>query len=174
MVSGIPNSDPMVSRIPESDPQISEIPNLDLRIPESYQKSGIPVSIAEVVQHCRRKRDMGGVHHALIHRRHGAVLMFDDGHRSSIACAVEDDDDELAEAGGGEGERFPRGSCDDDRRRRCDRTVQARSLQGRDALLMAEQNETRLTGLNMLATRMSASDDATKGREVVARMETLL
>ena len=42
----------MVSGIPNPEPKVSGIPNLDLRIPESYQKSGIPVSIPEVVQHC--------------------------------------------------------------------------------------------------------------------------
>ena len=35
----------MVSRIPTPEPKVSGIPNLDLRISESYQKSGIPVSI---------------------------------------------------------------------------------------------------------------------------------
>ena len=41
----------MVPGIPNPEPKVSGIPNLDLRIPESYQKSGIPVSIPEVVQH---------------------------------------------------------------------------------------------------------------------------
>ena len=48
-VSGIPNSDVLL--IPGYNPLISGIPNLDLRIPGSYQKSGIPASIPEIVQH---------------------------------------------------------------------------------------------------------------------------
>ena len=52
ITSGIPVSDTMVSGIPSPELQVSWIPDLDLRIPESYQKSGIPVSIPEVVQHC--------------------------------------------------------------------------------------------------------------------------
>ena len=51
MSSGIPDSDPMASGTPSSDLKVSGIPNLDLRIPESYRKSGIPVSIPEAVQH---------------------------------------------------------------------------------------------------------------------------
>ena len=39
----------MVSGIPNPEPKVSGIPNLDLSIPESYQKSGIPVSIPEVL-----------------------------------------------------------------------------------------------------------------------------
>ena len=48
---GIPDSYPMVSGIPNPEAKVSGIPNLDLRIPELYQKSGIPVSIPEVGQH---------------------------------------------------------------------------------------------------------------------------
>ena len=50
-LSGIPDSNPMISGIPNPESEVSGIPNLDLRTPESYQKSGIPVSIPEVVQH---------------------------------------------------------------------------------------------------------------------------
>ena len=35
----------MISAIPNSESQVSGIPNLDLRIPESFQKYGIPASI---------------------------------------------------------------------------------------------------------------------------------
>ena len=41
----------MVSGIPNPEPKVSGIQNLDLRISESYQKSGVPVSIPEVVKH---------------------------------------------------------------------------------------------------------------------------
>ena len=42
----------MVSGTPNPEPKVSGIPNLNLRIPESYLKSGIPVSAPEIVQHC--------------------------------------------------------------------------------------------------------------------------
>ena len=54
ITSGIPDSYPMVSGIPNPEPKVSRIPNLDLRFPESYQKSGILVSLPVVVQHCGR------------------------------------------------------------------------------------------------------------------------
>ena len=49
---GILSFDCMVSGIPNPHGKVSGIANLDLSFQESYQKSGIPVSIPEVVQHC--------------------------------------------------------------------------------------------------------------------------
>ena len=50
ITSEFPDSDPMDSEIPSPELKVSGFPNLDLRIPESHQKSGVPVSIPEVVQ----------------------------------------------------------------------------------------------------------------------------
>ena len=52
MGSGIPSSNLITSGILNPERKVSGIPSLDLRIPESYQKYGIPVSIPKVVQHC--------------------------------------------------------------------------------------------------------------------------
>ena len=48
---GILSFDCRVSGFPNPESKVSGIPNMELRIPESYQKSRIPVSIPEVVQH---------------------------------------------------------------------------------------------------------------------------
>ena len=61
MTSGIPDSYPMVAGIPNHEPKVSGIPNMDLRIPDPYNKTGIPVSIPEVLQHCSTISQWEGV-----------------------------------------------------------------------------------------------------------------